>query len=160
MKYSIRRAVEGDMPQVHKLICELAVFENEPDSVHITPETLVKFGIGEKALFTCFVAVQNDLILGMALVYFRFSTWDGKSLHMEDLIVSKEYRKQGIGTALYNQVMNYAAQEEVNRVEWVVLDWNTNAINFYDKSGVTFLKDWHLVQMNKQQLDTYLSSIN
>ena len=160
MKITIRLATKGDMSSVHKLICELAVFENEPDAVHITQETLVHYGTGENPLFTCFVAEQNDRIVGMALVYFRFSTWDGKSLHLEDLIVSSNYRKQGIGKALYNQVMKYAAQEDVNRVEWVVLDWNKNAINFYEKSGVTFLKDWHLVQMNKNQLTSYLESIN
>lgn len=160
MRSTIRLATKEDMSSVHKLICELAVFENEPDAVHITQDTLVQYGTGENPLFTCFVAQQNDRIVGMALVYFRFSTWDGKSLHLEDLIVSSEYRNQGIGKALYNQVMTYAAQENVNRVEWVVLDWNKNAIDFYEKSGVTFLKDWHLVQMNKNQLTTYLESIN
>lgn len=160
MRYTIRRAEKQDMNQVHALICELAIFENEPDAVQITPETLIQQGTGEKALFTCFVAEQGDKIIGMALVYFRFSTWDGKSLHLEDLIVSSDYRNQGVGKALYHQVMQYASQENVNRVEWVVLDWNVNAIAFYEKSGVTFLKDWHLVQMNKNQLTAYLKSNN
>jgi len=160
MKRTIRLAKRADMGSVHKLICELAVFENEPDAVHITQETLVHHGTGDNPLFTCFVAEQDNHIVGMALVYFRFSTWDGKSLHLEDLIVSRNFRNQGIGKALYNKVMTYAAQENVNRVEWVVLDWNKNAINFYEKSGVTFLKDWYLVQMNKNQLTTYLETIN
>lgn len=160
MKYTIRPAVKEDMTQVHQLICELAAYEDEPDAVHITKDTLIAHGTGKQPLFTCFVAAQNDTILGMALVYFRFSTWEGKSLHLEDLIVSREYRKAGIGKALYNQVMLYAAQENVSRVEWVVLDWNKNAIDFYEKSGVTFLKNWHLVQMNRSQLDAYLESIH
>lgn len=160
MNYIIRRALEEDMNQVHALICELAVFENEPNAVHITKDTLVQYGTGEQPLFTCFVAENKELILGMALVYFRFSTWEGKSLHLEDLIVSSQHRNKGIGMALYNQVMRYAQQEDVNRVEWVVLDWNTNAINFYKKSGVSFLKDWHLVQMNKNQLKTYLKTLD
>lgn len=160
MKYTIRRALKEDMNQVHSLICELAVFEDEPEAVNITKETLIEHGTGDQPLFTCFVAEQEAVIVGMALVYFRFSTWEGKSLHLEDLIVSSDFRNAGIGKALYNQVMHYASQESANRVEWVVLDWNTNAIDFYDKSGVTFLKDWHLVQMNKTQLKTYLESIN
>ena len=159
MNYTIRRAVKEDMNQVHQLICELAVFENEPNAVKITKETLVQFGTGNNALFTCFVAENEGVILGMALVYFRFSTWEGKALHLEDLIISNQYRNKGIGKALYNQVMIYADQEDVNRVEWEVLDWNTNAIDFYEKSGVTFFKDWYLVQMNKNQLNTYLKSI-
>ncbi len=160
MEFTIRRALKEDMSQVLHLIKELAVFENEPEAVHITEETLINHGVGNQALFTCFVAQQEGKILGMALVYFRFSTWEGKSLHLEDLIVSQEYRGKGIGKALYNQVMQYAAQEGVSRVEWVVLDWNTNAIDFYKKSGVTFLKDWHLVQMNKKQLNLYLKTLN
>lgn len=157
---TIRKASEEDMARVLELIKELAVYENEPDAVHITQETLVRYSTGANPLFYCFVAEHNGEIAGMALVYFRFSTWVGKSLHLEDLIVSSKYRNQGIGKALYNQVMKFALQEDVNRVEWVVLDWNKNAIDFYDKSGVTFLKDWHLVQMNKNQLKTYLKSIN
>jgi len=160
MDFIIRQAAKEDMQAVHKLICELAVFENEPNAVHITKETLIELGTGNNPLFTCFVAERNATIVGTAIVYFRFSTWEGKSLHLEDLIVSQEYRGLGIGKALYNKVMRHAFQEKVNRVEWVVLDWNKNAINFYEKSGVTFLKDWHLVQMNKGQLTTYLESIN
>lgn len=160
MAHTIRLAVKEDMSQVLKLIHELAVFENEPDAVHITEQTLIQNGIGDNALFTCFVAELEGTIVGMALVYFRFSTWEGKSLHLEDLIVSSKYRNSGIGKALYNQVMQYASQQNVNRVEWVVLDWNTNAIDFYKKSGVTFLKDWHLVQMDKNQLNKYLNTIN
>lgn len=160
MEYTIRRAVKKDMSQVLSLICELAVFENEPNAVHITEETLIENGLGNNPLFTCFVAEQDGILLGMALVYFRFSTWEGKSLHLEDLIVSSRYRNKGIGKSLYNHVMHYATLEKVNRVEWVVLDWNTNAINFYKKSGVTFLKDWHLVQMDKKQLKNYLKTLN
>lgn len=160
MNYTIRNASKEDMKAVHSLICELAAFENEPNAVKITKDTLIDLGTGNNPLFTCFVASHNSTIVGTAIVYFRFSTWEGKSLHLEDLIVSKNYRGLGIGKALYNKVMQYAAQENVNRVEWVVLDWNKNAIDFYEKSGVTFLKDWHLVQMNRKQLDAYLQTIN
>lgn len=160
MSFIIRQAAKEDMEEVHKLICELATFENEPDAVQITKDTLIELGTGTNALFTCFVAESNSQVVGTAIVYFRFSTWEGRSLHLEDLIVSESYRNLGIGKALYNQVMKHASAEKVNRVEWVVLDWNTNAIDFYKKSGVTFLKDWHLVQMNKKQLNKYLESIN
>lgn len=160
MDFIIRKAAKKDMGAVHSLICELAAFENEPDAVNITKDTLIELGTGSNPLFTCFVAEYNKKVVGAAIVYFRFSTWEGKSLHLEDLIVSESYRNLGIGKALYNKVMKHASLENVNRVEWVVLDWNTNAINFYKKSGVTFLKDWHLVQMNKKQLNKYLESIN
>ncbi len=161
MNHTIRKASIEDMSDVLRLITELAVFENEPDAVHISEETLIKYGTGLTPLFTCFVAEdnKNKYIVGMALVYFRFSTWEGKSLHLEDLIVSKQYRGKGYGKALYNKVMQYAASQQVNRVEWVVLDWNTDAIKFYERSGALLLKDWHLVQMDKKRLQNYIHSI-
>ncbi|WP_299211932.1 GNAT family N-acetyltransferase [uncultured Dokdonia sp.] len=160
MNHPIRKAKAEDMPAVLALITELAVFENEPDAVHISVETLITYGTGANPLFTCFVAEDEEEIVGMALVYYRFSTWEGKSLHLEDLIVSKKYRGKGYGKALYNQVMRYAVSQDVNRVEWVVLDWNTDAITFYENSGALFLKDWHLVQMNKERLQKYIHSIS
>jgi len=160
MDYLIRKAQAEDMPGVLALINELAVFEKEPNAVNISVDTLIAHGTGSNPLFTCFVAEHKEKIIGMALVYYRFSTWEGKSLHLEDLIVSQNYRGKGFGRALYNQVMRYAVREGVNRVEWVVLDWNTSAITFYENSGALLLKDWHLVQMNKERIDNYIQSIS
>lgn len=159
MNYTIRKALANDMPDVLALITELAVFEKEPNAVQISVDTLITHGTGSNPLFTCFVAEDNEKIVGMALVYYRFSTWEGKSLHLEDLIISENYRGKGYGKALYNEVMQYAVSKNVNRVEWVVLDWNTTAINFYENSGALLLKDWHLVQMNKERLHKYVNSI-
>ncbi len=159
MNCDIRKALVSDMPSVFNLIKELAVFENEPDAVHISVDTLIQHGFGNEPLFTCFVAEVNSSIIGMALVYFRFSTWEGKSLHLEDLIVSQKHRGKGYGKMLYNQVMHYAKSQNVNRVEWVVLDWNSDAIQFYERSGALLLKDWYLAQMDKTRLNNYIQSI-
>ncbi len=159
MSLLIRPAIATDMDAVLKLITELAVFEKEPDAVDISKETLVKYGLGENPLFHCFVAEKNSKIIGMALVYFRFSTWKGRSLHLEDLIVSETYRGTGAGKALYNEVMKFGHKNSVGRVEWVVLDWNKNAIEFYQKSGATLLKDWYLAQMDKDKLATYVAGL-
>ena len=152
---NIRKAEIRDMPQVLELIKELAVFEKEPDAVEVTVADLVAEGFGENALFTCFIAENEMEILGMALVYFRFSTWKGRTVHLEDLIVKQKYRGLGIGTLLYNNVVAYAKEQGVKRVEWVVLDWNQNAIEFYEKSGATILKDWYLVQLEEEQLKSF-----
>lgn len=152
---NIRKAEIRDMPQVLELIKELAVFEKEPDAVEVTVADLVAEGFGENALFTCFIAENEMEILGMALVYFRFSTWKGRTVHLEDLIVKQKYRGHGIGTLLYNNVVAYAKEQGVKRVEWVVLDWNQNAIEFYEKSGATILKDWYLVQLEEEQLKSF-----
>ncbi len=159
MNYKIRKAVEEDMPQVLGLIQELADFEKEPDEVELTVEELVKEGFGSHPLFHCFVADVEGEIGGIALIYYRFSTWKGRSIHLEDLIVKKEMRGTGLGKALYTEVLKYAQEQGVKRVEWVVLDWNTHAIDFYEKSGAKLLKNWYLVQMDKQGINTYVAKM-
>lgn len=158
MEYTIRQAGPKDMPQVLELIKELATFEKEPDAVIITAEDLVKDGFGDKPLFTCFVAEVKGSIEGMALIYYRYSTWKGRTVHLEDLVVRQEMRGTGLGSALYNKVIDYSREQGVKRTEWVVLDWNTPAIDFYKRSGATVLKDWHIVQMDESAMKTYLKS--
>ena len=92
----------------------------------------------------------------MALVYFRYSTWKGKTVHLEDLVVRESMRGTGLGNALFQRVIQFANDQGVKRTEWVVLDWNTNAVKFYERSGATLLKDWYLVQMDDTQMSAYL----
>ncbi len=146
------------MPQVLELIKELAVFEKEPDAVEITVADLELEGFGENPLFTCFVAELDDEIVGAALVYYRFSTWKGRTLHLEDLIVKEAKRGQGIGEALYKKVMQFAFDQGLKRVAWDVLDWNTGAIRFYERSGANVLKTWRVVHMDEKGLRNYLNS--
>lgn len=152
----IKEARVTDYPRVLELIQELATFEKEPDAVEVTVDDLIKHGGGEHPLFKCFVAFYNDKIEGIALCYPRFSTWKGKTIHLEDLIVTQSLRGKGLGKALYNQVMKYAYDEKVRRVEWVVLDWNEGAIDFYKNTGATILEDWHLAQMDEESLCNYV----
>lgn len=152
----VRIAREKDMPQVLELIRELARFEKEPDAVDISAEDLVKEGFSDQPLFRCFVAEADSEVVGMALVYFRFSTWKGRTLHLEDLIVKESYRGKGIGEALYTAVMKYGHEQGVKRVEWVVLDWNYGALKFYERSGATILKDWYLAQMDEESLENFI----
>lgn len=157
MNYNIRKAVKNDMAQVLELINELAVFEKEPDAVIIDVDYLKKQGFSNNPLFKIFVAEIGKEIVGMALFYPRFSTWKGKTFHLEDLIVKQEVRGLGIGNALYKKFLEYAHKENVNRVEWVVLNWNTTAIDFYKKSGATVFEDWQTVQMDKKQITQFIN---
>ncbi len=157
MEYTIRKATEADMGQVLSLIQELAVFENEPTAVEVTEEELIREGFGDSPLFHCFVADTATGIVGIALVYYRFSTWKGRTIHLEDLIVREELRGKGIGKALYTSVMKYGAEQGVKRVEWNVLDWNTNAVNFYKNSGAKILEGWQVVQMDAQGLAAFVA---
>ncbi|AUC78934.1 GNAT family N-acetyltransferase [Nonlabens sp. MB-3u-79] len=152
----VREATKEDFPRVLELITELAIFEKEPDAVEVTVEELEQNGLGEQALFKCFVGLYDGHIEGISLCYPRFSTWKGKTIHLEDLIVTEKMRGKGLGKALYDKVLQYAYDHRVKRVEWVVLDWNTNAVAFYERTGATMIKDWYLAQMDQQSLEKYI----
>jgi len=142
MNYHIRKAKPTDLQHILDLIVELAVFEKEPDAVEVTVDELMNSGFGVRPDFTCFVAEINTKIVGIALVYTRFSTWKGRVLHLEDLIVSEVMRGQGIGSALLDQVVRFADELKVKRISWEVLDWNTPAIEFYEAKGADVKRDW------------------
>lgn len=160
MDFSIRDAKQGDMGQVLKLIQELAHFEKEPDAVVITKEDLERDGFGDNNLFHCFVAEKLGEIVGIALVYPRYSTWKGPIIHLEDLIVSKKMRGSGLGTALLDEVVRYGHKLGVRRISWEVLDWNEPAIKFYESKGAKVLQDWDVVHLDEQGIENYLERIN
>lgn len=158
MEIVIRNAVREDMSSVLQLIKELAEFEKEPNAVEVTRIELEDAGFGEHKQFDCFVAEVEQNIVGMALIYFRFSTWKGKTVHLEDLIVTEEMRGKGVGQALYRRVLKFALDQGVKRVNWVVLDWNKPAIEFYERSGATILSNWWQVEMEEPALKAYIGN--
>ena len=155
---NIRKGTIKDMPRVLELIKELAVFEKQPDAVEVTVADLERDGFGNNPLFQILVAESDGEIPGIALFYNRFSTWKGKTIHLEDLIVSEKYRGSGIGMKLYEAVMREAKSQNVRRVEWNVLDWNTPAISFYEKTGAVVFKDWLVAQMDEERLINFLEN--
>jgi GNAT superfamily N-acetyltransferase len=154
----IRKGTPQDMPDVLALINELAVFEKEPDAVVISTEDLVRDGFSENPLFHTFVAEVNEEIIGVALYYYRFSTWKGKTIHLEDLIVKENNRGTGAGFALYSEIIKQGKKDNVRRIEWNVLDWNTPAIDFYEKSGAKVLSDWRVVHMDENGIEAFLNN--
>lgn len=156
MGFIIRPAVQGDMSSVLSLINELAVFEREPHAVKINVADLIENGFKENPAFYTFVAEFEGDIVGMALFYNRFSTWAGPSIHLEDLIVTEKFRDRGIGKALYDEVLRYALEKGIKRVEWVVLDWNKPAIDFYISTGAMMLEDWNICQISNENIANYL----
>lgn len=158
MDFKIRLGEEEDMQAVLDLITELAVFEKEPDAVEITVEDLINDGFSKDPKFKIYVAEQENTIIGIALFYERYSTWKGRTIHLEDLIVTKSKQKIGAGKALYKAVLKYAFDNNFNRVAWEVIDWNKNAIDFYKSTGATYLNDWSVVQMNKENLAKFIQN--
>lgn len=154
----IRKGTPSDMPSVLELIKELAVFEKEPEAVVITVDDLVSDGFSEQPLFHCFVAEVDSEIIGIALYYYRYSTWKGKTIHLEDLIVKESKRGTGAGFALYSQIIRQGKKDKVRRIEWAVLDWNTPAIEFYKKTGANVMNDWRVAQMDEYGIDEFLKN--
>lgn len=158
MNFTIRKAKKEDTKSILELIQHLANFEKEPEAVVLTVKDIEQDGFGKQPLFQTLIAEVDNKVVGMALYYYRYSTWKGKTIHLEDLIVFENYRKQNIGRALYDKVLQQAYNEKVGRVEWNVLDWNTPARDFYINTGAKILKDWEVVQMDKEGLIAYINN--
>ncbi|WP_264519834.1 GNAT family N-acetyltransferase [Flavobacterium sp. N1994] len=156
---NIRKGEKKDMKAVLELIQELATFEKEPDAVVVTVADLERDGFGNYPLFHTFVAEVADEIVGIALYYYRYSTWKGKTIHLEDLIVKEKMRGAGLGFALYSKIIEQGKIDQVRRIEWAVLDWNTPAIDFYIKSGAKVLNDWRVAQMDENGINEFLSKL-
>ncbi|WP_406685134.1 GNAT family N-acetyltransferase [Seonamhaeicola sp. MEBiC1930] len=160
MDFTIRKATSSDMPGVLTLIKQLAEFEKEPNAVEVTVKDLEKDGFGKNPSFFCYVAEVNSKVEGIALGYNRYSTWKGKAIHLEDLIVNKSFRGTGIGTALLNEIIKHGYKLGVKRINWEVLDWNEPAINFYESKGARVMRDWDVVQMNEESIKNYIAKLD
>jgi GNAT superfamily N-acetyltransferase len=155
---NIRKGNPEDMEAVLGLIQELADFEKESDAVVVTVEDLVRDGFGPKPLFDVFVAEVESEVVGIALYYYRYSTWKGKTIHLEDLIVKEKMRGTGLGYALYSEVIKQGKKDNVRRIEWNVLDWNTPAVEFYEKSGAKVLDEWRVAQMDEAAINYFVEN--
>jgi len=153
MNIAIRKGAPSDIPQALQLVKELAAFENAPNEVEVTIEEMTAWGFGEDKQFDFFIALENNVIIGIALYYFKYSTWKGKCLFLEDIIVTENLRGKGIGKLLFDQVVAIAQETKVRRMEWQVLDWNTTAIEFYKKYGAHLDGEWVNCKLTHHQLE-------
>ncbi|MBC6991490.1 GNAT family N-acetyltransferase [Hymenobacter sp. BT491] len=153
---SIRRGVEADLPQVLGLIQELAVYERAPEEVTNTLADMQRDGFGAESIFKFFVAErENKGIIGLALFYTAYSTWKGRMLYLEDLVVTEAARGMGIGKLLFDAVVAEARVTGANRMKWQVLEWNEPAIGFYKKIGANLDPEWHNGNLTMEQLQAY-----
>jgi ribosomal protein S18 acetylase RimI-like enzyme len=161
MSFIIRRGDRNDVPGMFRLVRELALFERAPEAVINTESMLMEDGFGKNSIYKVFVAEAADTneIISMALYYTAYSTWKGKILFIDDLVVTERSRRYGIGRKLINEVLKDAVENNVNQIRWQVLEWNTPAIEFYKSMGVEFDKEWITCKMSKEQMQSYLSSI-
>lgn len=147
----IRKGERRDIPAVFKLIQELALFEKAPESVKNTPQMMLEDAFCEPPVFHFFVAELEEKIVGTAIFYISYSTWKGKSLYLDDLVVQEQYRGTGIGTKLIQAFLKQASDWNVQMVHWQVLDWNKPAIEFYEKMGCNLDAEWINCKLFKGQ---------
>ena len=148
----IRFAAETDVPAIHGLIVELAVYEREPDAVAITEADLLRDGWGPRPHFTCLVAEADGAVCGFALYHPTYSTWAGRSLYLEDLYVQPAHRGRGIGTALLARVAAEAVEQDCARLDWSVLTWNAPALRMYERIGAMRMDEWRRMRLSEDGL--------
>jgi GNAT superfamily N-acetyltransferase len=154
---TIRKAVKSDAKFILSMINELATFEKAPEQVLVTLEKLEADGFSEKPLFESIILESNNSEIGMALFYYRYSTWKGKSLYLEDLYIKTQNRGSGFGTYVMKWLANYAHINDCKRFEWQVLDWNTPAIKLYQKLGADLDEEWINCRLEGESLLNYRS---
>lgn len=147
-----------DIPEVHRLICELAEFERAPHEVTNTPEQMLADGFGNNPVFLMWVAEKDQHIVGIALCYTRYSTWKGRMLYLEDIVVNDQYRNQGIGHSLFETCMKHSMAGNFAGMIWQVLDWNVDAIRFYSRFNAHFDNGWINGKLMRQDIERYFSS--
>ncbi len=152
---SIRKGIPADLPQVLHLIRELAIYEKAPGEVTVTVKELETDGFGKNPVFYFFVAEMDKKIVGIALYYLKYSTWKGKGIFLEDLIVTEAHRKSGIGKKLFNEVVKTAKEMKAARMEWQVLEWNEPAIGFYKTFDTNFDAEWVNCKLTTDQIQNY-----
>lgn len=153
--FTVRKGSLDDVPFAFNLIKELALYEKAPQEVTVTLDELVADGFGDNPIYGLFVAEQGNVIVGIALYYEKYSTWKGRSLFLEDIIVTESKRGNGIGHALFQSVIAVAKERNSARMEWQVLDWNEPAINFYKKYNANLDAEWLNGKLTREQIQEF-----
>ncbi len=153
MEIKISTGTEQDLPQLLALIKELAEFEKAPDQVINTLEKMKIDGFGERKIFDFYMIHSSDRLVGMALTYYRYSTWRGRTLYLEDLYIVPEYRGKGIGKKIMTFLAKRALESDCSRMSWEVLEWNTPAIEFYRSIDSKLDAEWINCSLEKEELE-------
>ena len=156
VQVNIRPGQKSDLPWVLELIKELALYEKAPQEVTNTLEKMIEDGFGAQPIYGFFVAENDKGIIGLSLYYWRYSSWKGKRLYLEDIIVTEKERGHGIGKMLFDRTMKRALEENCSGMMWQVLEWNEPAINFYKKYGAKLDNEWTNGTLEREQIEMLL----
>ena len=149
----IREGRKDDLPRVLELVIELATFERAPEEVINTVEKMEADGFGANPAFGFFVAEDSSRIVGLALYYWRYSTWKGKRIWLEDIIVTESERGRGLGKLLFERMLSFCVEQKSEGMMWQVLDWNEPAIRFYEKYGAKVSTEWLNCVLERKQIE-------
>lgn len=138
----IREGRKEDLPQVFELVKELALFERAPEQVTNSVEMMEQDGFGANPVYGMFVAEKANRIVGISIYYYRYSTWKGRRLYLEDIIVTETERGSGIGKKLFERTLKKTLEDNCTGMMWQVLDWNTPAIDFYKRFNARLDSEW------------------
>jgi GNAT superfamily N-acetyltransferase len=157
--FSLRAALVRDVDAIVGLIGELAEFEQLTHLMQVTPQALRTHLFGPDPVARAVVAEadgSSDGLIGFALYFRNFSTFLGRpGLYLEDLYVQPPWRGRGVGTALLRHLGALAVASGCGRFEWSVLDWNANAIAFYEKMGAKVLPEWRICRVTGGALEAF-----
>jgi GNAT superfamily N-acetyltransferase len=152
----IRKADRRDAGVILALIRELAIYEKAEHEVLTSEAEISETLFGSEAKASALVAEADGKVVAYAVYFYNYSTWLGKNgIYLEDIYVTPDYRRQGIGKALLQQVAALAVAENCGRVEWSVLDWNTPAIDFYKSLGATAQDEWTVYRLTGDKLNSF-----
>lgn len=158
MAINIRKGEKKDLPGVLKLVKELAEYERAPHEVTNTVERMEREGFGPNPVYGFFVAEREDIIVGLSLYYYRYSTWKGKRLYLEDIIVTEAERGKGIGKLLFDKTLEKTVEDNCTGMTWQVLEWNESAFNFYKKYGAKRDGEWVNCSLEENEIKEIISA--
>ena len=155
MNITIRKGRKDDVPATLALIQELAEYEKAKDAVTNTIAEMEMDGFGENKVFELLVAEDAGKIVGIAIFFIKYSTWKGKGIYLDDIIVTETYRGKGIGKRLFDEVIKFANAINAKGLWWQVLEWNEPAINFYNKYNAELDGEWINGKLDEQHLKSF-----
>ncbi|HRI78625.1 MAG TPA: GNAT family N-acetyltransferase [Cyclobacteriaceae bacterium] len=155
---NIRSGKKEDLPRALELVRELALYERASHEVTNTVAKMEEDGFGPTPIYGFFVAEDERGIIGLSLYYWRYSTWKGKRLYLEDIIVTEKARGDGIGKKLFDRTMKKAIEENCSGMMWQVLEWNEPAIHFYKKYGAKLDDEWTNCSLEKEQIQKLIGA--
>jgi len=155
MNIIVRKGTKEDMPSVHALIYELAVYEKAPQEVSNTVDDMLKDGFGEHPIFFCLVAEADGKVVGTAIYHLKYSTWKGRGVYLDDIVVTESMRGNKIGSLLFDEVVKDAKNLKAKQLHWQVLDWNEPAIHFYKKYESNMDGEWINCKLTEKQISNF-----